>query len=193
MSSPLVWALLGLVIERPSHGYELAKRFQRVYEDTLVLSNRMNIYRLLKALSSHGLIEEATPRAKERPAPNGQPKPRYRATAHGKRTYEEWLVASLGREFNQQRLFARQLAMLEPEQALEVLERYERDYLEEGEETLSQASEEEAQESIADVAEDVAEHLAHEDIRLKLGSTISWLRYARRELKLAIQERDSKP
>ncbi len=188
--SPLTWALLGLIIEHPSYGYELAERFQRVYEDTLVLSNRMNVYRLLKALSSHGLIEEMASTADEVPARNRLPKPRYRATAHGKRTYEEWLVAQLGQEFKQQRLFARQLAMLEPEQALEVLERYERDYLEEGEETLSQASDEEG---IADVAEDLAEHLAHEDIRLKWGSTISWLRYARRELKLAIQERDSQP
>lgn len=35
MRSPLNWALLGLVIQRPSYGYELVQRFERIYEDAL--------------------------------------------------------------------------------------------------------------------------------------------------------------
>ncbi len=186
MRSPLVWTLLGVVIEHPGHGYELAQRFKRVYDDTLMLSDRKNIYRLLETLIGHELIEQTAPDANQAPAPNRLPKPHYRATAHGKRTYEEWLVAQLHQEFDQQRMFARQLAMLAPEAALEVLERYEREYLDESEERPSEASEQE------DIAE-VAEHLAREDMRLKLGATISWLRYARRELKQTIQERAQKP
>ena len=32
MQSPVNWALLGLVIERPSYAYELAQRFERTYD-----------------------------------------------------------------------------------------------------------------------------------------------------------------
>jgi DNA-binding PadR family transcriptional regulator len=38
MQSPVNWALLGLVIERPSHAYELAHRFDRTYDGALSLS-----------------------------------------------------------------------------------------------------------------------------------------------------------
>ncbi len=182
LRSPLTWALLGLVIERPSHGYEFAQRFRRIYDDTLGLNNPKNIYRLLETLIGHGLIEETKPSAKDKPARNHLPKPRYRATTHGQRAYADWLVAQLRQEFDQHRLFARQLAMLEPEDALDVLERYEREYLgEEAQETPSQPSHE------AGIAED----LAQEDERLKLSTTLTWLQYARRELTQAIHERGS--
>ncbi len=184
LRSPLTWALLGLVIERPSHGYELAQRFKHTYDDTLALNNPKNIYRLLETLIDHGLIEETKPSARDKPARNRLPKPRYRATTHGQRTYEEWLVAQMRQEFDQQRLFARQLAMLEPEAALEVLERYEREYLdEETDETPSKASHEGG----------IAENLAQEDERLKLSTTLTWLQYARRELKQTIHERTQQP
>ena len=36
MRSPVNWALLGLIIERPSYAYNLAQRFERRYGDTLI-------------------------------------------------------------------------------------------------------------------------------------------------------------
>ena len=41
MQSPVNWALLGLVIERPSYAYELAKRFERTYGSVLVAVERL--------------------------------------------------------------------------------------------------------------------------------------------------------
>ena len=35
MHSPVNWALLGLIIERPSYAYALAQRFERTYGSPL--------------------------------------------------------------------------------------------------------------------------------------------------------------
>jgi hypothetical protein len=74
-------------------------------------------------------------------------------------------------ERQRQRMFARQLAMLEPEDALEVIDRYEQ-------ECLVQADES----SPDDERESVATRLAEEDEQLALEARLSWIRYARREL-----------
>jgi DNA-binding PadR family transcriptional regulator len=184
MRSPLAWALLGLIIERPSHGYELAQRFQRVYADSLVLSNALHIYRLLETLSGHGWIETLSSDAPSEEAGgdeeytgSGQPRPRYRATAQGVLAYEGWLIGHLGEERRRSWLFARQLAMLQPEAALAVIERYELECLDE------------AGEVEGEVAERIADRLADEDDRLALGAKLSWLAYARRELKALINAR----
>jgi DNA-binding PadR family transcriptional regulator len=174
--SALAWALLGLVIESPSHGYELAQRFRRVYGDTLLLDNRRHIYRLIQTLQAHELIEETAPSVQEAPAPNRLPKPHYRATQQGARAYAEWLLIQMEEERQRQRLFARQLAMLQPAAALQVMDRYE-------EECLTEADESERAESAREI---VAERLADQDEQLALGARLSWIRYARRELEALV-------
>lgn len=177
--SPLAWALLGLVIENPSHGHELAQRFRRVYGETLALSDVKHIYRLIDTLRSHELIEETAPGPEEKPARNRLPKPHYRASERGVRAYEEWLLVELEEERQRQRLFARQLAMLEPQAALEVIDRYE-------EECLTEADEASPAQTAREV---VAERLADQDDQLAMGARLSWIEYARRELQALLEER----
>ncbi len=57
MRSLVSWSLLGLVIERPSYGYELVQRFERTYGDVLELSSPSQIYTALDALQRRSLIE----------------------------------------------------------------------------------------------------------------------------------------
>ncbi|MCL2770122.1 MAG: PadR family transcriptional regulator [Solirubrobacterales bacterium] len=178
MQSPLAWALLGLVIEQPSYGYELAQRFRRVYGEALGLSYRTNIYRPLEILHKHALIEEA-PADEEAPAPNRLPKPHYRATEQGVRAYEHWLLAQLEEERHRQRLFARQLAMLEPHMALQVIDRYEEECLADADDPAPAESEREG----------VAARLADEEEHLAIEARLSWIRYARHELAALIEER----
>ena len=52
--SPVYWALIGLVIERPSYGYELLKRFEREYGQMLPLSSESHVYRALTSCRSRG-------------------------------------------------------------------------------------------------------------------------------------------
>lgn len=129
MRSPVNWALLGLVIQRPSYGYELVQRFERTYGDSLELSSASQIYTALDTLMRRGLIEEL-------PAPETeevvrQPKPHYMATQHGHCSYERWLVSQLDDDRRRSRLFAQQFAVLGPAAALSVLDRCEQACLKE--------------------------------------------------------------
>jgi DNA-binding PadR family transcriptional regulator len=178
MRSPMAWALLGLVIEQPSYGYELLQRFRRIYGETLALSNPKHIYRLLDHLHVHDLIEETAPGPDEKPARNRLPKPHYRATDQGVHAYEEWLLIQMEEERQRQRLFTRQLAMLEPHAALEVMDRYE-------EECLAEANDPAVAET---ERESIANRLADQDEQLALEARLSWIRYARRELTALVDE-----
>jgi DNA-binding PadR family transcriptional regulator len=179
VASSIGWALLGLLIERPSYGYELLQRFQRIYGDLLPLTSVARVYNAIEALRDRTLIEE-TPESIKEAAFTRQPKHHYRATPEGVRAYEEWLVARATDERRRSRLFARQLAMLKPEDALDVIERYERENLD-GTSSVSPSS---AQ------AGGIAQRLTDEDERLALGVKLSWIEYARRELKALIEDRD---
>lgn len=174
MRSPVSWALLGLVIERPSYGYELMQRFERTYGDALELSSPSQIYVALDTLGRHGLIEEL-------PADTGasigvrQPKPHYQATAAGLDSYQEWLIAQMRGERRRSRLFARQLAALEPRMALAAVERYEQACLREAHELPKAVVEEPS------AAAGLAARLAEEEERLAVGARLSWIAYARHE------------
>jgi DNA-binding PadR family transcriptional regulator len=170
--SPLAWALLGLVIEQPSYGYELVQRYRRVYGETPALTNVSNVYRLLDTLGTRELIEQTAPGPAEKPARNRLPKPHYRATEQGVHAYAEWLLVQLAEERQRQRLFARQLAMLEPHAALELMDRFEEECLIEADEATPPQTEQEL----------VAGRLADRDEELSLGARLSWIRFAREEL-----------
>jgi DNA-binding PadR family transcriptional regulator len=183
MQSQVNWALLGVVIERPSYAYELAQRFERTYEGVLTLSSVSHAYTALAALRDRGLIEELPGTRIGR-----QPKPHYQATQKGLEDYEQWLVGQLGEDRRRQRLFVLALATFarEPGAALEVLGRYENACLAEaGSIPIGQRDG-----ATAGVPALIARLTAEED-RLAIGAKLAWLEYARRELNLLAAARGS--
>jgi DNA-binding PadR family transcriptional regulator len=176
MRSPLNWALLGLVIQRPSYGYELVQRFERTYEGVLGLSSPSQIYTALDVLGRKGLVEELPPEDTG-PQVGRQPKPHYRATPEGVRDYEERLVAHVREERRRARLFTRQLAVLAPPVALAVIERYEQASLEEARDTQLAPDT-----PTDDDGFGLADRLISENDRLAMGARLQWIEYARREL-----------
>lgn len=180
--SPIGWQLLGLLIERPSYGYELVQRFQRVYGDVISLSGVSRIYEALEELASRAMIER-TPESAKQAGLTRQPKLHYRVTERGMRGYEQWLLGQLGEERRRFRLFARQLGMLSPSSALDVIERC-------GIENLQEASNLTKQKTRPENTVGLAERLELEDQRLALDARLSWIEYARRELQALIDEHD---
>lgn len=173
MRSQVNWALLGLVIQRPSYGYELVQRFQRIYDDALELSSVSQIYTALDTLERRGLIEEIPPDGP--PAlPTRQPKPHYRATAGGVQSYRQWLTAHVQDERRRSRLFARQLAMLPAPDALMVLDLYEQACLAEACATPVGAGN-----GAGDESGGLVERLEAEDARRVLDARLPWIAYAR--------------
>jgi DNA-binding PadR family transcriptional regulator len=175
-NSLVQWAVLGLLIERPSYGYELAQRFERTYGGILRLSGVSYVYTALDGLRRRGLIEEVEVSDERR-----MPRVHYRTTARGVAAYQERLLAQMRENDRRSRLLARQLAVLvpEPELALAILDRYERECLAEAEEAPAVA----AQMASGAATADLAARLAAEESRLSLDAKLAWVEYARRELK----------
>ncbi len=175
MQSPVNWALLGLVIERPSYAYELAQRFERAYGGALSLSSTSHVYTALDALRRRSLIEELPGTRAGR-----QPKPRYRATANGVEGYREWLVGQIREDRRRQRLFVLQLATLtrNPEVALETIARYEQACLQEAH-AIPVPTEDC---TVLDAGSDLIARLLSEENRLAVAAKLSWVQYARQEL-----------
>lgn len=176
MRSPVNWALLGLVIQRPSYGYELVQRFERTFAHALELSSPSQIYTALDTLARRGLIEEVAG-PPERDVVR-QPKPHYRATEPGVAGYSDWLFSQLDDERRRYRLLAQQLVLLDAGTALGVIERCEQACLKEaGSISAAAARHEGAEEPSA-----LVERLIGEEDRLRVGARLAWIQYARREL-----------
>jgi DNA-binding PadR family transcriptional regulator len=178
MRSPINWALLGLLIQRPSYGYGLVQRFERSYGDTIELSSRSQIYTALDSLARRGLIEHAQEvRAGD---PLRQPKPQYRATETGICTYERWLIEQVGDDERRSRVIAQHFATLPSEHALRLLERCEEVCLDAA--GRLPADEEHRSEHPGALAE----RLAGEEVRLRAGAIVTWIEYARSELRASV-------
>jgi DNA-binding PadR family transcriptional regulator len=180
MRSPVGWGVLGLLIERTGYGYDLVHRFGRTYGDAIELSSPSQVYKALTALEERGLIEKV-PHEQSAREERRQPKPHYRPTAEGLRGYQEWLLTQVTQERQRSSLFAIQLAMLEPEAALALLDRCERGLL---------AARKAAQNASAPRGSSpLARRLVEEVKRLEAGQALKWTEYARGELEAAIGAR----
>ncbi len=174
--SPVYWALLGLLVERPGYGYGLIQRFEREYGEALALGSGSHIYEGLNVLEQAGLIEEHVSKARRQPTPRRQPTRHYRATSEGARIYADWLIARARSERLRSRLFARQLAALasEPELGLEVVGRYEQACLEE-----ARANQVDIGGHPSGGADSLAVALPAEQARLSSEAELPWVSYAR--------------
>jgi DNA-binding PadR family transcriptional regulator len=184
MRSPVNWAVLGLVIERASYGYEIFQRFERTYGNLLKLSSPSQIYTALDSLAHRGMIE-----ATSEPSPSvasRQPRLHYRATEEGVLRYQEHLVDQAEEDRRRSSLFARELAALAPDAALAVLDRYEQMCLAQA--TKARPGEGDVEPAAPDASTTLADRLAAEEERLATEAKLPWVDYARRELR-AIADR----
>lgn len=174
MRSPINWSLLGLVIQRPSYGYELVQRFERAYEGALELSSPSQIYAALDVLERRSLVELLP--AVEANESSRQPKPHYQVTAAGRTAYVDWLVSHVHNEQRRSQLFVHQIAVLPAQDAIEVIERCERECLKAATSAMGHAREDSGHGRLA-------ARLADEETRLAIDARLAWIEYARRHLR----------
>lgn len=169
MTSVVNWVVLGLVIERPSYGLELYHRFERMYGDVLSVSGESHVYGALNALESRELIETIPGTGVPR-----QPKPHYKATPEGVRSYEDWLVEQVSEDRRRQELCVRQIGIFarEPDAALNLVRRFEEQHLK----GVAQAVRLPGVPS--DSRADLVVDLVAERQRLMDAAMLSWLHYA---------------
>jgi DNA-binding PadR family transcriptional regulator len=186
MRSPVNWTVLGLVIERPSYGWELWTRFERLYGDVLPIGGESHVYGALDALRCRGLIEEVQEPQRGVSGASRQPKPHYRATAEGLEAYAGWVIAQAREHNRRSLLFARQLGALaeQPDTALGILERYEQACLDDKGARIPTVSEFPAR-----VVPGLADRLASAYGRNVMAATFGWIDYARCEFTALVSER----
>jgi DNA-binding PadR family transcriptional regulator len=191
MRSAVNWAVLGLVIERPSYGYELFQRLERRYGGVLD-PPISQIYAALNALERAALIEplpaDAPPAEAEerlRQAAKRQPKVHYRATASGARAFREW-VAEQMREDPQhvellRRIAGAAAAGLDRAGTMRSLvDAYERACVEEASRLPLPPSRSAATPAVA--AGELVERLVLAARRGLLDAHFAWIAYARKEI-----------
>lgn len=79
------YAILGLLLRAPSHGYELAKRFGELFGPGWAI-NRGQVYDMLGGLERKGWVERLGPSE----TPGGSQS--YRITPKGERAFAKWLA-----------------------------------------------------------------------------------------------------
>jgi len=186
MTSVVYWAILGLVIERPSYGLELYNRYQRLYADLLPVSGSSHIYTALDALEDRAFIETLFAAGSGR-----QPKPYYQVTALGMSSFVDWYVEQMDAQRRGLELWARQLAVFaeEPAVAIGLIGRFRREYLE----TAGKVGYE-PEDSVSNSRDALIDELVAEQQRIAAGGTLSWLRFANarfQELARSVADDDS--
>jgi DNA-binding PadR family transcriptional regulator len=178
MHSPINWALLGLVIERASYGYELVQRFERTYGDKLRLSSHSHAYSALDVLEQRGLIEEL-------PDPDAsgsgrQPKVPCRATPKGLAAYHRWMRGQVAEDRRRHHVFLLQMTALsrDPDEALTILDDYEKSCLSDN--TADTIPHDEPG---GGGALGLQSRLVAEEKRLTAAARLEWARFARSEIK----------
>lgn len=176
MRASAKYAVLGLLLERPSYGHELLVRFREAFGEGGWAVSAQGLYAALDRLERDGLIE---PTGEERDASRRQPRRPYVVTAAGAAELRRFLDAPMGPEPSRAELLVRlRCAGAHDAGALaRMLDAHElacRDELR----------------RIADGAHPaaLAELLAREQRRLVVEARLSWIDYARRQLRAAPHE-----
>jgi DNA-binding PadR family transcriptional regulator len=173
------FAVLSLLLERPSYGYEVLVRFRRAFDAGQWAISAQGLYAALDRLERDGLIEPIDERA--RGARRRQPKTPYRVTADGARALRRFLETPMGADPSRAEFLVRlQCAASKDAGALlGMLELYEDACLEE----LSRIGV--AQGAADDSAPlgPLVERLALEDRRLGLQARLTWIDFARQQIR----------
>jgi DNA-binding PadR family transcriptional regulator len=183
LRSQVACAVLGLVIEKPSHGYEIGQRFERRFGGFLSVG-RSSIYAALGTLMEASLIEKMSTRSTtgvSRGAKAGAP---YRATAGGARAYRAWLAERLRNDPQRVEMLGRMMlaGVHSVDAALDFIARYERECIHEAQELERPSSGVAAEE---DGVSDLVERLLIEERRRMIDAQLAWITYARAELRAA--------
>lgn len=190
MRSQVNWVVLGMLLERPSYGYEVHQRVARRFPPELLDPIVSHVYAALNALERKNLIEPVPNRQPDevdaRPARGGvrqrQPKIYYRATAEGDRAFGSWLAEQMRSDPGHGE-FVRRLALAACTRRSglmhELVDAYERECVREAQ-ALPMAGADGLPARSPDVLVHRLTVAAH---RAMLEAHMAWLQYARREIR----------
>jgi len=180
LRSQVASAVLGLVIEKPSHGYEIGQRFERRFGEFLSVG-RSAIYAALGSLMDAELVEKMPPDSTTGVRRGAKAGASYRATAEGARAYMSWLADRVRNDPQRVAMLGRMaLACVHNvEAAMDFIGRYEQECVREAQELARPTS----APSGANGLSAVLERLLVEERRRVIDAQLAWITYARAELR----------
>lgn len=172
------YAVLGLLQEQPSYGYEVLVRFRSAFDAARWRISPQGLYASLDRLERDGLIEPVTQQA--RAASRRQPRTPYRVTASGAQELRRYLASPIGPEPSRAELLVRLQCMAARDAGalLALLDDHEQACLDE----LGRIGEAAA---AASAGAGLVERLTREEQRLGVQARLLWIAYAREELRAA--------
>lgn len=188
LRSQATGAVLGLVIEKPSHGYEIGQRFEARFAGILT-AGRSSIYASLTALLEAGMIEKMAGRSTTGVRRGAKAGASYRATATGARAYRGWLSERVREDPQRVEMLGRLmlLGMQSVEAALEFIDRYEHQCFVEAREIARPSS---ASPSTSTDVTQMLERLVVEARQRILDAELAWIASARAELRSLAASKD---
>lgn len=180
LRSQVACAVLGLVIEKPSHGYEIGQRFERRFGEFLSVG-RSSIYAALGSLMDAELVEKMPPDTDTGVRRGAKAGASYRATAEGARAYRIWLADRVRNDPQRVAMLGRMaLACVHSvEAAMDFIARYEQECVREAQELARPTN----LEAGSDGLSAVLERLLVEERRRMIDAQLAWITYARAELR----------
>jgi DNA-binding PadR family transcriptional regulator len=178
MKAGTKYAVLGLLLERPSYGYEVLVRFRRAFDAGQWAITPQGLYASLDRLERDGLIEPIALETAD--TSRRQPKTPYRVTADGARALRHFLETPMSPDPTRAEFLVRLqcAASKDSEALLRMLDGYENACLDElG--RLTHGGDE-----IAQIGT-LVELLALEDRRLGIQARLTWIDFARQQLRSA--------
>lgn len=184
LRSQVACAVLGLVIEKPSHGYEIGQRFEGRFGDFLN-AGRSAIYAALGTLMEAGLIEKMSGRSTTGVRQGAKAGAPYRATARGARAYRGSLAERVRNDPQRVEMLGRMMlaGVQSVEAAVDFIARYEQECVREAQ-TLARPDRSLAPHSVGvSGVVNVVERLLIEERRRMIDAQLAWITYARAELR----------
>lgn len=183
LRSQVACAALGLVIEKPSHGYEIAVRCEARF-GAFVSMSQSAVYKALSRLMEAGLIE-TMPGASTTGVKRG-PKagPPYRATALGARAYRGLLAERVRSDPARTEMLGRMVlaGVRSVDAALDFLSHYQHGCFQEASELVLPGDDQVGAGGGSGVSGLVGRLLIDER-RRKIDAELAWITYARAELR----------
>jgi len=181
LRSQVACAVLALVIEKPSHGYEIGQRFERRF-GAFMSVGRSSIYAALGSLMEAELIEKLANRASTGVSQGAKAGASYRATARGARAYRAWLAERVRSDPQRVAMIGRMAlaGVRSVEAALDFIARYEQECVREAQELERPG---EAPATAVDGIAGALERLLVDERRRMIDAQLGWITYARAELR----------
>jgi len=174
MKASAKYAVLGLLLERPSYGYEVLVRFRRAFGAAHWAVSPQGLYASLDRLERDGLIEPLGDAADD--ASRRQPKRPYRVTSAGVAELHRFLAAPMGADAPRAELLVRLRCGAAGDAS--ALPRMLDDHEHACHDELAQIGVEAARGGDA-----LLERLAREQRRLGVEARLGWIAYAREQLR----------